>query len=207
MADIAFLLLIFFLVTTTMSVEMGILRILPPYDPIAEPAIVPERNVLRVLVNDSGELIVEDELMVLDDLRGVVQEFMTNPSDRPDLPQMRVVSMGSIKMVGNFELDRELQDRLRTIELIGPYRELPPNAVISLQTGSQTSYDMYVQVQNELESAIRELRDQLSKKKFGRSYSELDEKSEEDRDLIKAIRMVYPQRVSEAEPVEIDVKQ
>ena len=142
MADLAFLLLIFFLVTTTMSVEMGILRILPPYDPIAEPAIVPERNVLRVLVNDSGELMVEDELMVFDDLRGVEQEFLTNPSDRPDLPQMRAVRAETLKMIGGNNHDHELQEKLRTIELIGPYRELPPNAVISLQTGSQTSYDM-----------------------------------------------------------------
>ena len=85
--------------------------------------------------------------------------------------------------------------------------ELPSNAVISLQTGSKTSYDMYVKVQNELEAGIRELREELAKEKFGRKFSELDDKKEEDQPLIKAIRLVYPQRVSEAEPVDVTKKQ
>jgi hypothetical protein len=96
---------------------------------------------------------------------------------------------------------------LRTVELIGEFMELPGNAVISLQTGSKTSYDMYVRVQNELEAGIRELRDELSKEKFNRKFSELDDKNDDDKDLIKAIRLVYPQRISEAEPVDVTKKQ
>jgi hypothetical protein len=98
------------------------------------------------------------------------------------------------------------EDRLAAVRLLGEYNELPPNAVISLQTGSKTSYDMYVKVQNELEAGIRELRDELCKEKFGRKFTELDDKVDDDKAIIKAIRLVFPQRISEAEPVDVTKK-
>ncbi len=224
MADIAFLLLIFFLVTTTMDTDAGILRLLPPIVDEDIEMEVNKRDVYEVLVNDADQLLVEGQPMDIKELRAGAKEFMTNASNDPDLPEKRRITapdaqqrIAEFKAGVNSATDpaakqsyqqslEKWEDRLLTVRLLGEYMELPPNAVISLQTGSKTTYDMYVQVQNELEAAIRELRDDLAKEKFGRKYGQLDEKIEEDRDMIKAIRMVYPQRVSEAEPVEVGAK-
>jgi biopolymer transport protein ExbD len=226
MADIAFLLLIFFLVTTTMDTDAGILRLLPPIvEDIQEADKVKERNVYVVLINDADMLLVEGQPMDIKDLRAGAKEFLTNPTNSEDLPEkIRVTAAACREQINNYRsyiasasteqakqdyqkgLER-WEDKLRTVELIGEYMELPGSAVISLQTGSKTSYNMYVLVQNELEAGIRELRDELSKEKFGRKFTELDDKNDDDKDLIKAVRQVYPQRISEAEPVEVGKRQ
>ncbi|MCU0318964.1 MAG: biopolymer transporter ExbD [Flavobacteriales bacterium] len=224
MADIAFLLLIFFLVTTTMDTDAGILRLLPPVVEEEVDMQVNKRDVYEVLVNDADMLLVEGEVMEIKDLRAGAKEFMTNPSNDINLPERRRVTSAECQQkIGEFKsyvasaTDPEAKDayqkslekweeKLEAVKLLGDFSELPPNAVISLQTGSKTSYDMYVRVQNELEAGIRELRDELSKEKFGRKYTELDEKKDEDKALIKAVRLVYPQRVSEAEPVDVTKK-
>lgn len=222
MADIAFLLLIFFLVTTTMDTDAGIMRLLPPIvEDIQDADKVKERNVYVVLVNDADQLLVEGEPMDIADLREGAKEFMTNPQNSEDLPEKtRITAAVCREQMANYQsyvasatteaskqdyqkvLER-WEDRLRTVELLGEYMELPGSAVISLQTGSKTSYDIYVQVQNELEAGIRELRDELAMEKFGRKFTELDEKNDDDKELIKAVRQVFPQRISEAEPVEV----
>ena len=224
MADIAFLLLIFFLVTTTMDTDAGILRLLPPV--VDEPVIsdVNKRNVYEVLVNDADMLLVEGEMMDIKQLRAGAKEFMTNPSNDLNLPEKHKVTAAECQQMiaqnkagvasASSETEKQAfqdlvnkwEDRLNAVRLLGEYMELPNSALISLQTGSKTSYDMYVNVQNELEGAIRELRDELSKEKFGRKFTDLDEKKDEDQERIKAIRMVYPQRVSEAEPVDLTKK-
>ncbi|MFN3874708.1 MAG: ExbD/TolR family protein [Flavobacteriales bacterium] len=225
MADIAFLLLIFFLVTTTMDTDVGILRLLPPIvEDIDKTDIVKERNVYVVLVNDADQLLVEGEPMDIKDLRAGAKEFMLNPNNIDNLPEKSRVTLSECQQkVAEYkagvasatddntrsayqdQLDK-WEGKLNAVRLLGEYMELPPSAVISLQTGSKTSYDMYVKVQNELEAAIRELRDELSKEKFGKKFTELDEKKPEDQDLIKAVRMVFPQRISEAEPVDLTKK-
>ncbi len=221
MADIAFLLLIFFLVTTTMDTDAGILRLLPPISDDDVEMEVNKRDVYEVLVNDADQLLVEQQPMELSALRAGAKDFMTNPNNSLDFPEKRrVIAADARQRIAEFEagvastqdpevrqqyqqsLDR-WKDRLSAVQLIGEFMELPGNAVISLQTGSKTTYNMYVQVQNELEAAVRELRDELSQEKFGRKFTELNERDEEDRELIKAIRLVYPQRISEAEPVEV----
>ena len=101
------------------------------------------------------------------------------------------------------------KEKLTTIELLGgDYKELPPSALISMQNDNATTYNTYLQVQNELQSAVNELRDELAIAKFGRSYKELEDlydRNSEDRallDKIIAVRSVFPQRISEAEPRE-----
>jgi len=223
MADIAFLLLIFFLVTTTMDTDAGILRLLPPIVE-QEATEVNKRNVYEVLVNDADMLLVEGQMMDIKDLREGAKLFMTNPSNDADLPEKSRITVTDCQTkIGEYKAyvagatDEKVkqdyqktlerwEDKLSAVRLLGEYQELPPSAVISLQTGSKTSYDMYVKVQNELESGIRELRDELCKEKFGRKFTELDDKNDEDKELIKAIRMVYPQRISEAEPVDLTKK-
>ena len=220
MADIAFLLLIFFLVTTTMDQDIGILRQLPPPVPedMETPPEVNKRNVYEVLVNAQDRLLVEGEPMDIRNLKEGAKEFYTNPRNSPDLPQLREVTRSNVQEninqlrqalaqnPDNEELRKNLQeweDRMTAVELIGEYRELPSSALISLQNDRGTSYNMYIQVQNELSAAVNELRNELSNDKFGVNYSELDPGRDVDKPKIKAIRAVYPQRISEAEPKDI----
>ncbi|MGY6562827.1 MAG: ExbD/TolR family protein [Luteibaculaceae bacterium] len=221
MADIAFLLLIFFLVTTTMDTDTGILRQLPP--PVEEetPPPVKERNVYVVLVNSRDQLLVEGEPMDIRQLKDGAKEFLTNPTNNPNLPEIRWRRKADVEeRVESFRLllaadpkNQELktnlstwESRLNAINWFGDYRELPPSAVISMQNDNGTSYDMYIQVQNELQAAINELRDKLSREQFGVGYNELDPKDETDKLKILAVRQVYPQRISEAEPKDIGGK-
>lgn len=173
MADIAFLLLIFFLVTTTMDVDSGILRVLPPpIDPAAPPPPpVKERNVFVVLIDFQDRILVEGQLGNINTLREQTKEFLLNRANDPSMPEK---VLRNIENLGEIEVSR---------------------GVISLQNDRGTSYEMYVAVQNELAAAINELRDNLSREKFGMRFSELT-----DQDLIKAVREAVPMSISEAEP-------
>ncbi|WP_430810837.1 MULTISPECIES: ExbD/TolR family protein [unclassified Carboxylicivirga] len=175
MADIAFLLLIFFLVTTTMDTDTGLATLLPP--PVEEePEDTPpvkERNVFTVLINSQNQLLVEGKPMEIRDLTEAVKEFVVNPNDDENLPEKNVKE---VEFFGTVEIGK---------------------GIISLQNDRDTEYQTYLMVQNELSRAINELREDLAKKKFGKSYEELE--SEEQ----KAIRTIYPRKISEAEPKNI----
>jgi biopolymer transport protein ExbD len=174
MADIAFLLLIFFLVTTTMDTDSGIVRKLPPMPENQEQldnVQIRERNIFVVLVNRDNRLLVEGELLNIRDLRDAAKEFIVNPNDDPELPAKE----------------------LKEFDLIGPM-EVTSKHVISLQNDRGTSYKTYIAVQNELAAAYNELRDELALKKFGKKYDDLNE------EIQKSIEAVYPMKISEAEP-------
>ena len=117
-----------------------------------------------------------------------------------------VVLEQSLLAAGQDKRAEKVQEKLKAIELFGSdYRELPGSALISLQTDRNTSYNLYLQVQNELEAAVNELRDELALAKFNESYASLEERYGRTKeasllDKIKAVRLVYPQRISEAEP-------
>ncbi len=220
MADIAFLLLIFFLVTTTMDQDIGILRQLPPPvpDEMVDPPPVKMRNVYEVLVNSNNQLLVEGQPMDIGNLKEGAIDFYTNPRNSEDLPQMTRVTRNTVQenlnllrqALGQNKDSKELKDKIATweeklvaINLIGDFNELPSSALISLQNDRGTSYEMYIKVQNELSAAVNTLRNNLSEEKFGVPYSKLNPAKDEDKPKIKAIRAVYPQRVSEAEPKDI----
>lgn len=173
MADIAFLLLIFFLVTTTMDVDSGLLtKLPPPIDPEApKPPPIKERNVFIVLVNRNNQLLVEGEIGDIKTLRNKTKQFISNPSNNPNLSAKK--SPENVDMIGTYQISK---------------------GVISLQNDRGTSYDMYIQVQNELAAAYRELRDDLAMQKFGKKYNGLPKPQK------KAIRKAIPKMISEAEP-------
>ncbi len=81
MADIAFLLLIFFLVTTTIDEDSGILVKLPAYEP--NPPITPTSQVLTVIVNADNELMVEDVASTPRELPDLLAEFVNSPDRTP----------------------------------------------------------------------------------------------------------------------------
>lgn len=174
MADIAFLLLIFFLVTTTMDTDSGIVRKLPPMpEPNSEQEDIQikERNIFVVLVNRNDQLMVEGEQMNIKDLREAAKEFIENPANEANLPAKEAVTY----------------DFLGTLEVTKKH-------VISLQSDNGTSYKTYIAVQNELAAAYNELRDELSLSRFSKKFDDLDK---EHQDVIED---VYPMKISEAEP-------
>ncbi len=176
-ADIAFLLLIFFLVATTMNSDKGLSRVLPPLPPEdvkVEDAKVKERNVLLVFVNAAGQLMAGDESMDIRGLKDKAKEFILNPMDDENLPEKK---------------DTEI-DMPDGSKWTYPVSE----GVISLQTTRDTSYEVYIMVQNELSRAFNEVRDQVAMQKFGSLFSELTE------DQRSAITKAVPQKISEAEP-------
>src|SRR5690554_273723 len=141
MADIAFLLLIFFLMTTTMDTDSGLGRMLPPPIPPDEepPPPIRERNVFEVLTNANTQLLVEGRPMALRELKDATKEFIANPMNLESLPEVVVVELPEIGTIAT-----------------------TPKAVISLQNDRGTQYQTYLSVQNELQRAYTELRDELS---------------------------------------------
>jgi len=176
MADIAFLLLIFFLVATTMDIDSGLARKLPPMpekNQKMDESKIKERNVFVVLINSHNQLLVEGELMQVRDLREKAKEFIANPYDKPDLPEKKPTE---VKYFGTYPVSK---------------------GIISLQNDRGTNYKTYLAVQNELVAAYNELRNELAMQKWGKPYDDLKE------DQKKAIKKIYPQRISEAEPKNI----
>ncbi len=179
MADIAFLLLIFFLVTTTMDVDTGLQRMLPPPLPpdMPVPPEIKQRNVFVVLVNANNQLLVEGDWLDVRNLRKKAKEFIANPTDKGELPENE---MKEVAFFGMYPVSKQ---------------------VISLQNDRGTSYETYIRVQNELAAAYNELRNELALSKFGKSYDDLVRLG--DKEKTDAIKAIYPQRISEAEPKNI----
>ncbi|MBK5202619.1 MAG: biopolymer transporter ExbD [Prolixibacteraceae bacterium] len=178
LADIAFLLLIFFLVSTTMDVDSGLERKLPPMPPEGQEDTPPikERNVFVVLVNAKNQLLVEGELTRVEDLREKAKNFMANPNNDASLPEKTV----------------------KDVPYFGPTPIT--KGIISLRNDVGTQYKMYIAVQNELVGAINDLREELSIQKFGRSFNSLN------LDHKQSIQEIYPSRISEAEPKRVGDK-
>ena len=194
MADIAFLLLIFFLVTTTMDVDSGISRKLsekPPLD--YKPPIIKMKNILEININRNDQLLVEDEVMELEDIKQTTIDFLDNGGG---IGKTVDDVVGSPCDYCNGKKAENSSDH-------------PNKAIISVQSDRGTSYGMYITVQNELLSAYTELRNiyaktQIKGKYAGRTYEELLLLDAKDNDALKAvineIKDAYPQIISDAEP-------
>ena len=176
-ADIAFTVLIFFLVVSTMDIDTGIVRMLPP---MADPNVkqedikVKERNLLLVFVAGSGNIMAGGKVISLDALKEKAKEFILNPLDDKDLPEKKPT-------------DIEMPDGSKWTYPVS-------EGVISLQNTRDTSYQRYIQVQNELTRAFNEVRDEGAMAKFGKKFADLDEAER------KVITKAIPMKISEAEP-------
>jgi biopolymer transport protein ExbD len=177
MADISFLLLTFFLLTSSINTDTGIARRLPPpLPPNQEKPEVRERNIFIVKINSKDRLLFNGQVGDVTALRERAKEFLGNPNNDPTLPE------------------KENKD----IPGLGTYPV--SKGVISLQNDRGTSYDMYIQVQNELAAAIAEMRDELATNRFGKHYENLSDAQRE------AIDAAIPVAISEAEPTKIGGK-
>ena len=146
-ADIAFMLLIFFLITTSMDTDKGLARRLPP------PVPKDQKNDTDV------------------DMKERIKEFIDNPYNDEHKPE-------------RVEADVPFFGKMMVTK----------NHVISLQNDRGTEYQAYIDVQNEIAAAYNELRNKVSKEKFGKNFADLDEEQQ------KAVQQIYPQKISEAEP-------
>ncbi|MDR3127651.1 MAG: biopolymer transporter ExbD [Tannerellaceae bacterium] len=174
-ADIAFMLLLFFLMTSSMDTDKGLPRRLPPPVPKEQKEKVDidvkKRNLLVVLISSTNNILCGGEYIDIKQLRSRVKEFIENPLNNEHLPE---------------KIESEI-----------PYfgtMQVTKNHVISLQNDRGTSYQAYIDVQNELAAAYNDLRNELAMKKFGKFFSELPEEQQ------KAVIDIYPQKISEAEP-------
>lgn len=173
-ADIAFMLLIFFLITTSMDTDKGLARRLPPPVPKEqknEDVDIKKRNLLIVLINSNNQILCGDQFIDIKQLKEKVKDFVENPSNdehKPEKTEVDVPFFGKLMVTKNH--------------------------VISLMNDRGTEYQAYIDVQNELASAYNELRNDISKKKFGKSFADLNEEQQ------GAVQMIYPQKISEAEP-------
>jgi biopolymer transport protein ExbD len=172
-SDISFLLLCFFLMTSSMDQSMGLNRRLPPIaDDIVktEENKVKAHNVLQVLVDGNDRLAVNGKVMDIQDLRSTAKEFILNPTANPNKSSKIAKDIAGVGSV------------------------MVSEAVISMQNVRGTSYDAYLRVQNELVAAYNELRNEAATERFGRKYDDLTEIQQ------RIIVDIYPQRISEAPP-------
>ena len=174
-ADIAFMLLIFFLITTSMDTDKGLARRLPPPVPKDqkknEEMDIKKRNIMVVLINSNNQILCNNEFIDIKQLKDKVKEFIENPYNDEHKPEKTEVD---VPFFGKMMITK--------------------NHVISLQNDRGTEYQAYIDVQNELATAYNELRNDVSRKKFGKAFAELED------DQQKAVQIIYKQNISEAEP-------
>ena len=174
MADLAFVILMFFLLTSSMDTHSGLQRRLPP--PLPDDVDIPDvdinrRNLFVVRINSMNQLLVQGEFMDVRQLRDKAKEFIKNEFNEPHLPEI-------------------FEEYFEHFGIVAVTRE----HVISLQTDVDTQYQAYMEVQNELLAAYNELRDEFARARLGRSFNELSA------DMQRAVIRVFPQKISEAEP-------
>lgn len=203
-ADISFLLLTFFLLTSNISSDQGIMRQLPKYSKDMQQVDVEinTRNILNVKVTNKNIVMVDgakwlnDEWLMFTDnksdvnstnsgnyageigkLHEIAYEFFKNRYNEPNLPDKKLTNIDDAGF-GMYEVT---------------------NGVISLQCQNYATYDTYIKVHNELSRAINDLRDELSREKYGKSFSVLEESNDKkDQERVKAIKAAIPMRVSES---------
>ena len=190
MADIAFLLLIFFLVTTTIETDSGLNRKLPPMEEVIDPPIIKQKNIFTVVVNKNNQLLVEEDVTDISNVRSLAMEFLDNGGglgeDSCDYCQGKKNPSSS---------------------------DNPEKAIISVKNDRETSYKVYIAVQNELVAAYNELRNReyirlnpMSGMNFVQAnsrYSDPRTSSSEKQKLkpqLSVVKLMYPQKLSEAEP-------
>lgn len=182
MADIAFLLLIFFLVTTTIETDSGLNRKLPPIEDNTEPPIIKQKNIFTVLLNGKDQLLVEEEIMELKDLRKAATEFLDNGGD------------------GTCDYCKGKRNPDSS--------DNPDKAVISLKNERETTYKTYISVQNELVAAYNDLRNIRAEALYGKSFVEMEANLNDVnwpgdktklKDQLEKIKVEYPQKLSEVQ--------
>jgi len=193
MADIAFLLLIFFLVTTTIANDKGITLLLPPKpDPNEPPPEVTknDKNIYKILANSSDQLLVEDEPYkgTMEDLKREVKEFVLNFGDPTE---EGIIVYNSLPSPMKAEVNR-FGKRLDS-------SDDPTECVVSFKAARGTSYELYINVLDAINGAYNEIYAQ----RVGISVEEwlaLDKDDDIQKDMYNRARSNIPRAISIAEP-------
>lgn len=193
MADIAFLLLIFFLVTTTIDTDAGLDRMLPPIEPPDTDVIIRQKNIFQVNINRDGQLMADEELTNIRDLRAKAIAFLDNGG----------APSGSADYCDYCKGERDPSSS-----------DSPAKAIISLKNDRETKYGTYITVQNELVGAYNDLRNREAQRLFKRDFTDMeaeylnpetpDNIREELKEKVKRIQDLFPQKLSEAETANIN---
>ena len=188
MADIAFLLLIFFLVTTTIETDAGLDRMLPPIEPPDQDVVIKQKNIFQVNINKNGQLLADDQLIEISDLREKAMAFLDNGGAPQGSPDYCSYCKGA--------RDASSSDS-------------PAKAIISLKNDRETKYSTYITVQNELVGAYNDLRDREAQRLYGKKFVDMeaeylnpetsDEVKDELKEKVQRIQELFPQKLSEAE--------
>ncbi len=169
------MLLVFFLVTSSMDTDKGVPRQLPPPENMTEvqELMVKDRNVLTIEIDEHDRLTCNKEDITPDQLTKRVEEFVANTKNDPKLPEKST----------------------REVHLMGKC-QVSDRHIISIQVNRKTSYNAYIEMQNAVVAGYNHLRNGLAKSRFHHSYAQC---STEEHD---AINIVYPQRISEQPPID-----
>jgi len=192
MADIAFLLLIFFLVTTTIETDAGLDRMLPPIEPPDSDVVIKQKNIFMVNVNKYGQILADEQPVELADLRSSVIAFLDN---------------------GGLQKSEATQDNPFCDYCQGlrdaSSSDNPEKAIVSLKSDRETKYGVYIAVQNEIVGAYNDLRNREAQRLYRRNFTEMEdlynnpetpsEIREELKEKVKRIQDLFPQKFSEAE--------
>ncbi len=192
MADIAFLLLIFFLVTTTIETDAGLDRMLPPIEPPDSDVVIKQKNIFLVNVNKYGQILADEQPVELADLRAAVTAFLDNGG----------LSKSEATQDNPFcDYCQGLHDATSS--------DNPDKAIVSLKSDRETKYGVYIAVQNEIVGAYNDLRNREAQRLYRRNFTEIDdlynnpetpsEVREDLKDKVKRIQDLFPQKFSEAE--------
>jgi len=226
MADIAFLLLIFFLVTTTMEVDSGISRNLPlkrEWDPNMPVPEFHDRDILIIMANSKDELLVEGEFMELENLEEKVRDFYVanangqdNDGDMPmyqriDGPQIqqKITEFEELIETGPENMKSFYQDELDkwnkrkvTFDMIGAYGEISNSALIQLKNQSNTSYGLYIQIQNILKKVVNDLKREKCDELGWDSFEDLKKQASDGEpdalEKLEILQVLIPERIVEA---------
>jgi biopolymer transport protein ExbD len=183
MADIAFLLLIFFLVTTTIETDAGLDRMLPPIEPPDSDVVIKEKNIFMVNVNKEGKIFADDQIVSIQDLRERAKDFLDNGGD------------------GTCSYCKGAKNSSSS--------DNPTKAIISLKNDRETKYGIYITVQNEIVGAYNELRNREAQRLYKQDFTALEAAylnpetdaslKDELKEKVKTIQDLFPQKFSEAE--------
>ena len=183
MADIAFLLLIFFLVTTTIETDAGLDIMLPPIEPPDSDVVIKEKNIFMVNVNKEGKIFADDQIVSIEDLRERAIAFLDNGGD------------------GTCNYCKGAKNTASS--------DNPTKAIISLKNDRETKYGVYITVQNEIVGAYNELRNREAQRLYKQDFTDLeaaylnpetDESLKDElKEKVKTIQDLFPQKFSEAE--------
>lgn len=218
--------LLYITASTQILNERGIQRQLPPPVKTQDTGTIALKDVFTVLINGEDKIMIESEFAEVEDIgprlyhwltcSGVFQELGESDecADRRWLKSndlnhsidraQELLEQATEEDQKNLERQlKRLERKQWALEYFGEFNELAPYCYISMQNDNATSYEMYLQVQNELQGVLLDLRNELAREHFGKSYVQLEEETATDEEAhrkVWAIRAVYPQRITEAEP-------